>query len=112
MKISDMPTDQGFDVMQRLTPYVNEIIGDEEVTKIAEEFREKKNALSSMNRLFPLMLERHRDALYGMVAAVGGKTVEEVRSQPLGQTKEGFQEAMSDDVFDFFILFLRMAVRV
>lgn len=111
MKISEMSTEQGFDVMQKLTPYVNEIVTDEEVAKIAAEFREKKNTVESMNRLFPLMMQNHREALYGMVAAVSGKTVEQVRKQPLGKTKEGFQEAMSDDVFDFFILFLRMAVR-
>ena len=112
MKISEMSTEQGFDVMEKLVPYVNEIVSDEEVGKIAAAYRESRNAADSMGQLFPLMVQKHRDALYGMVAVTSGKTVEEVRKQPLSKTKEGFDAALCDDVIDFFILFLRMAVRV
>ena len=64
-----------------------------------------------MDNLFPLMLVNHREALYNIVAVTTGKTVEAVKKQPLADTKADFDASICDDMFDFFLLFLRMAVR-
>lgn len=111
MKISEMTTEQAFDVMQKLAPYVSEIVTDNAVGDVAAEYRETKNAAAIMDNLFPLMLVNHREALYNIVAVSTGKTVETVKKQPLADTKADLDASVCDDMFDFFILFLRMAVR-
>lgn len=111
MKISEMSTEQGFDVMAKLAPYISEIVQDEEIKSVAEQYKSQNGIGDSMDRLFPLMLAKHRKALYGMVSAVTGKTEETIKKQPMQTTKEDFSQTLCDDVFDFFILFMRMALR-
>lgn len=112
MKISEMPTEQGFELMAKIVPYFSQISNDNEMQELAKELRKTKNVSEQMAPLFGLMLCKHREALYGMVSAASGKTVEEVRTQPVKETKETFLDVTGDDVLDFFICFVRMASRV
>lgn len=112
MKISEMATDKAFDTMSKLIPYISEFANDKELAAVADEFREKREIMGTMEKLFPIMVTRHREALYGMISVTTGKKIEKIRTQPISVTKEDFDETMCDDVFDFFPYFLRMAVHL
>ena len=55
-----------------------------------------------MAKAYPLLLGKHRRALLGIVAALSGKTVDEVRAQPLGETMTVIRAGFTGELFGFF----------
>lgn len=109
MKLSEMTTEQAFDVMVRIEPHLAAILGDEEVVKRKRAMKDGEHTGADMLRgLFPLMLQKHGDDLIEIVAALSGKTTAQVRTQSIADTREVISDNFIQEMFDFFTLSLRM----
>lgn len=113
MNISEMSTDLGFDMMEKLLPDVASILADEDVKRVKESFA-KKNAKiavgASFDPVLGLFLGKHRETMFRIAATVSQKTVAEVKKQPLHDTVETVQQGLSDDMMTFFASCLRLVM--
>ena len=113
MKFSELTTENGLDVLCEITPYLGNIITDEE---LSNEIRRKTKlgasatrlevyaaAIDKLTKLLPIILKTHRDDVYGIIAAVNNKPVADVRKQPLIKTAIDIRDIVRDkDFADFF----------
>ena len=112
-KISEMSTDEALDFLCEITPFVNNIVTDEELTA------EIKNAIKAesttttaelitkgvekVNKLVPIVFKKRRNDVYGIVAAITNKTPEEIAKQNFLITAKQTKEIVKDkDLLDFF----------
>jgi hypothetical protein len=119
MKISELSTDKGLDVLVELTPYVSSIATSETLTaelkKLAETKRESlKSQLQQLvfgadmfSRLIPILLKERRNDVYGIISVLNEKPVEEVATQNIMKTVAEIREIFSDgDLLSFFKSFV------
>lgn len=113
MKLSELTTDESLDALIVLTPYINNILIDQE---LGEELRRKidperlKSKAETMlagaeriNTLVPIVLKKHRADVYGILSVLNRKTPEEVGKQNFLVTAIQIREAVKDrDLVDFF----------
>ncbi len=113
MKISQLSTDAGLDVLCEITPYLGAIISDEALTA---ELRRKINldkdatqaevyaaGLDRITKLMPIILKTHRSDVYGIVGAINGKTETEIAEQSMLKTAIEIRDIVKDKEFaDFF----------
>lgn len=60
-------------------------------------------ASEKIAELIPLLLKKHKDDVFGIVAAVNGLTLEQVRQQKIIKTMNAIKEMAQDkDLIDFF----------
>lgn len=113
MRISELSTDTGLDVLCEITPYLGAIITDEAlVSELRNRIKLNKEAsvaevyaagLDKITKLLPIILKTHRDDVYGIVAAVNGKTATEVAEQSMLKTASEIRDIIKDKEFrDFF----------
>lgn len=115
MKISQMPTEKAFECMARMVPYVVKIEKDEKVIAARRALQEKKGEVTGgdfMLSIYPILLLEHGDALCGIVAAMSGKTPEQVAKQPLEETFAAIREGFTRELFDFFPFAVRLVASV
>ena len=96
MRLSELSTDRAADVLCELTPYINNIITDENLKeqisgKIKLTGGETKAEIVAMgiekiNKLVPIILKSHKDDTFGIIAAVNETTVDEIKSQNVLKT--------------------------
>ena len=112
MKMSEMNTELGFDLMEKLLPDVAAILSDEKVKKIKAELRKDGSIAigEGMQAVLPLFLGKYRENMLRMAAVIGGKTEEEIRAQPLSATLELIHQGMTDEMLAFFASCLRMVM--
>lgn len=119
MKISELSTDKGLDVLVELTPYVANIATSEslnrEIRKLAEtKVADLKSRLQQIvfgadmySRLIPILLKERRNDVYGIIAVLNEKPVDEIAGQNIMQTIAQIREIFSDrDFLDFFKSFV------
>lgn len=109
------PTGIALDAMEAMLPHMETILHDADYRALKERVqREGANLTVSdiMGDAFSAVAVKNRPALYGIVAAVTGKTVEEIDAQPVEETLEAFRGAMGSQVLDFFSFCARLAVRL
>lgn len=119
MKISELSTDKGLDVLVELTPYVSSIATSETLTaelkKLAETKRESlKSQLQQLvfgadmfSRLIPILLKERRNDVYGIISVLNEQPIEEVASQNIMKTVAQIREIFSDgDLLSFFKSFV------
>lgn len=113
MRISELTTETGLDVLCTITPFICNIIEDE---GLREELRNKihldENAsmtevyaagLDKLTKLIPILLKTHRSDVYGVVGAINGKSEEAVAAQPMLKTMGEIRDIVKDKDFkDFF----------
>lgn len=113
MKLSQLTTDALVNVLCEITPYINNIVTD---NKLAAELGRKIDAqkiktragvmlegTKKLNALVPMLLQKHRDDLYGILAALNGKTSEEIGAQNALVTAAQIMELANDrELLDFF----------
>lgn len=113
MKLSEMATETGFDTMEKLLPDVADILSDDAVKEIKNGV-EKENGKIVVSAVFApvmrLFLGKHREAMYGLVATLCGKTPEDVKKQPLSETVATLRDGVSDEMLTFFASCLRMVM--
>ena len=112
MKFSQLTTDKALDVLCEITPYIANIATDEELMAVIGKAVKSDGmtragvlllGAEKLTKLIPVLLKTHRDDVYGVVAAVNGKTVDEIREQNIIKTTAQIVEVIKDkDLLDFF----------
>ena len=109
------PTGIALDAMAAMLPHMETLLHSDDYRALKERVqREGANLTVSdiMGDAFSAVAVKNRPALYGIVAAVTGKTVEEIDAEPVEETLDAFRGAMGSQVLDFFSFCARLAVRL
>lgn len=105
-----MNTVESFDMMEKLLPDIVELLADPAIAEFKETARnERVKSSEVIAGLLPVFITKHRNATLRIIAEVSGKTVDEVKKQPLADTIEDFK--FSDEVYSFFGSCLRLVLR-
>ena len=112
MKFSQLTTDKALDVLCEITPYIANIATDDELMAIIGKAVKREEmtragvlllGAEKLTKMVPVLLKTHRDDVYGVVAAVNGKTVDEIREQNFIKTTAQIVEVIKDkELLDFF----------
>lgn len=116
MKISELTTERAADVLCEVSIYALNILSDKELLASlrmqlegtdGDRTKAELIAIASekVAELIPLLLKKHKDDVFGIVAAVNGLTLEQVRKQKIIATANAVREMAQDkDLIDFFKL--------
>ena len=115
MKISELPTDRGMDVLVEITPYVKKLASCKSLLdvygKLAKTPEEERNsdgfAAKTLSALIPVWMKECRAELLNIIRIVDGVTEEDI--QKLGAIKafERIGELFGDsDFMSFFVSFV------
>ena len=108
MKISEFPTDEGFDVLCNMIPYAKAITADadiaEQLKQLAEMGKDKTKTqmqmvvacLDAIWDFVPVLLKTHRNDVYNIIALINKMQVKEIAAQPLAVTLGQIKEAIKD----------------
>lgn len=113
MKLSELDTSRAADVLCEAGAYALNILTDEE---LAAELKSKIDSSGELSRLelytfgaqkistlLPIILKKHRDDVFGILAVVNGCAVNYIASQNIMVTMQQVKELVSDkDMIDFF----------
>ena len=113
MKISEISTDNAMDVLCELTPYVTNIVTDEDLVgelKKAIDFKEantmaEKMALTAekITKIIPIILKNRKNDVFGIVGVLNEKTIDEIAKQNIIVTMNQFRDISKDkELLDFF----------
>jgi hypothetical protein len=112
MKFSQLTTDKALDVLCEITPYIANIATDDEPMAVIGKAVKREGmtragvlllGAEKLTKMVPVLLKTHRDDVYGVVAAVNGKTVDEIREQNFIKTTAQIVEVIKDkELLDFF----------
>ena len=108
MKLSEMSTDRLADVMVRIAGPVERIGNDEMLIDKLRAMAAKggktavENAAGMFGALVPVLLERHREDTYAVLAAMTGKNAEEIAAQNAMVTLREAKECVDGDLLSFF----------
>lgn len=109
------PTGIALDEMAAMLPHMETLLRSIDYRALKERVQQEGANLTVsdiMGDAFSAVAVKNRPALYGIVSAVTGKTVEEIDAQPVEETLEAFRGAMGSQVLDFFSFCARLAVRL
>lgn len=114
MKISKLTTERAADVLCEVSIYALNILSDKELLASlrmqlegtdGDRTKAEMIAIASekVAELIPLILKKHKDDVFGIVAAINGLTLEQVRKQKIIKTMTAIKEMAQDkDLIDFF----------
>lgn len=113
MKISEMTTEQAFDCMCVITPYVANITADEKLLNILKDKIQIGKSVSKaeimvfgakkLAEIVPLVLKDHKQDVFDILAALNEKTPEEISKQNIIETMKQIRKCVTDeDLIDFF----------
>lgn len=114
MKISELTTERAADVLCEVSIYALNTLSDKELLASlrmqlegtdGDRTKAEMIAIASekVAELIPLLLKKHKDDVFGIVAAVNGLTLEQVRQQKIIKTMTAIKEMAQDkDLIDFF----------
>lgn len=113
MKLSEFTTDQAMDVLCEITPYVSNIVTDEEllgelraaiaVEKGITRAEILARAVEKFNKIVPIVLKRRKSDIFGILAVLNGKTAEKIAKQNIIATMAQIRDITKDkELLDFF----------
>ena len=113
MKLSDMTTDRAMDVLCEITPCIANITADEELLEELRNAIDPKavktkaelmvKGVEKITKLVPIVLKKRKTDVFGILAALNEKTVEEIGKQNIIATMAQVREVVKDkDLMDFF----------
>lgn len=104
-----MNTDKVLDKICELTPYIEEIVKDKEISKIlADKAKVNSNdkdeileqgfnkGLENILKFVPILLKTHRESVYGIISVMNEKDIEEIKNQSILETIKQFNELLRD----------------
>ena len=117
MKLSTIDTDKGLDILCEITPYLGGITTDEELFKeLKQEITDGEpmtraqmiaSGVDKIGKLIPIILKKHRDDVYGILAVLNEKTPKEIAKQNFLTTGAQIRDIVKDKVLlDFFKSFV------
>ena len=113
MKLSEMTTDRAMDVLCEITPCIANITADEELLAELRNAIDPKavktkaelmvKGVDKITKLVPIVLKKRKADVFGILAALNEKTVEEIGKQNIIATMAQVREVVKDkDLMDFF----------
>ena len=113
MKLSKMTTDRAMDVLCEITPCIANITADEELLEELRNAIDPKavktkaelmvKGVEKVTKLVPIVLKKRKADVFGILAALNEKTVEEIGKQNIIATMAQVREVVKDkDLMDFF----------
>lgn len=113
MKLSEMTTDRAMDVLCEITPFIANITADEELLEELRNAIDPKavktkaelmvKGVEKITKLIPIVLKKRKADVFGILAALNEKTVEEIGKQNIIATMAQVREVVKDkDLMDFF----------
>lgn len=113
MKLSELSTDQSFDVLCELSPHVHNITHDDDFLSAVGRGIEDGQRLNKFGQvtllidrvveLLPLLLKTHRPDVYGILSVMNERPAAEIAAQKLTETMRQVRELFNDKEFiDFF----------
>lgn len=113
MRISEFSTEKAMDVLCELTPFVTNIVTDELLVaelKSAVDFSKantmaEKIALTTgkITKIIPILLRNKKEDLFGIVAVLNEKTVDQITKQNIIVTMKQIRDIAKDkELLDFF----------
>ena len=113
MRLSEFSTEQAMDVLCEITPRVEAILADEELTaEITALIKPEEgmtwaqvalNFMQKLSRIVPILLRKRREDVYGILSAVNDKSAEEIAQQNVLVTMCQIREIIRDrELLDFF----------
>lgn len=113
MKLSEMTTDRAMDVLCEITPCIANITADEELLEELRNAIDPKavktkaelmvNGVEKITKLVPIVFKKRKTDVFGILAALNEKTVEEIGKQNIIATMAQVREVVKDkDLMDFF----------
>lgn len=120
MKLSELSTDQSFDVLCELSPHVHNITHDDdflsavgrgmEVGQRLNKFGQVTLLIDRVVELLPLLLKTHRPDVYGILSVMNERPAAEIAAQKLTETMRQVRELFNDKEFiDFFTSSMQQA---
>lgn len=90
-----MNTETGFDLMLDFLPIASEILEDAEIKVAKEQLMKDAGSSSELAKdILPILLKNKRDAVMQLVSVVSGKTLEQVKAQPISETVKILRESV------------------
>lgn len=113
MKLSKMTTDRAADVLCEITPYVANITADDELLaelrnavdpkEVATHAELMAKGAEKITKLVPIVLKKRKSDVFGILAVLNEKTVEEIGKQNIIATMTQVREVVKDkELMDFF----------
>ena len=113
MKLSELSTERATDVLCIIAPLAMNILSDEELMEELKAAIDFKNVNTSaekialivgkISKILPIVLKKRRIDLFGILAALNGKTVEEIGKQNILKTMSQVRDISKDkELLDFF----------
>ena len=113
MRLSQLTTDRAADVLCELTPYVANIVSDDDLlTELkkavdAKDIQNKAHYLAigaeKITKILPLLLKKRKNDVFGILAVMNEKTVDEIAKQNILVTLKQAKTAFKDkELIDFF----------
>lgn len=113
MRISEFSTDCAADVLCEVSVYALNILSDDELrdslkaqldaekpTTVGEKYA---IGVQKIGQWVPLILKKHREDAFGILATVNGVSIEAIKKQNILQTMRQIKELARDkDLMDFF----------
>lgn len=110
-KLSELTTDECADVLCELTPYIVNIVSDQEIMDAVGKAVDKNTitkvgimllGAQKITAVIPLLLKTHRPDIYSILSIVAEKSVEEVAAQNVMVTMWQTRELLNDKEFVSF----------
>ena len=113
MKLSQLSTERATDVLCELTPYIANIVEDSDLMESlrsaidTEKVKTKAELIAigagKVTRLIPIILKKRRSDVYGILAVLNEKSVEEIAKQNFLMTMRQIKDMARDkELVDFF----------
>lgn len=113
MKLSKLSTERATDVLCELTPYIANIVEDSELMESLRDAIDTKKVKTKAEliaigagkatKLIPIILKNRRSDVYGILAVLNEKSVEEIAKQNLLVTMRQIKDVSKDkELVDFF----------
>lgn len=113
MKLSQLSTERAADVLCELTPYIANIVEDSELMESlrdaidTDKVKTKAELIAigagKVTRLIPIILKKRRSDVYGILAVLNEKSVEQIAMQNFLITMKQIKDMAKDkELVDFF----------
>ena len=113
MRLSELSTDRATDVLCELTPYIANIVSDEELLEELKKAVDRKDIVNKaqwlavgaekITKIIPILLKKRKEDVFGILAVMNEKTVEQIAKQNILVTLKQAKTAFKDkELIDFF----------
>ena len=113
MRLSEISTERAADLLCEITPYISNIVTDEELLDELKKAIAPKGAntraeflalgLEKVNKIIPVVLKKRKNDVFGILGALNEKAVEEIAKQNFLATMRPIKEIIKDkELLDFF----------